>query len=165
MRPQDIVILIKILLLGDAPWQHRDLAGSLRLSVSEISDSLHRSHIAGLIDESRRKVYRENLLEFIEHGLHYVFPALPGTMETGVPTAHSQSYFKKKFNAELEYVWPDDEGPIRGLSIPPLYKGASKAVRTDPRLHLLLSAIDIYRVGRVRELKAAEEVLQKYILV
>lgn len=164
MRPQDIVILLKILTIQKENWQLRDLAFELDLSVSEISESLIRSHIAGLIDESRRKVYRKSLWEFLEHGIHYVFPQQPGTMVTGIPTAHSFKYFKEKIVSNLDYVWPDENGKIRGLSIKPLYKGVTKAVLNDQTLHMLLAAIDIIRVGKVRELNMALQVLSKNIL-
>ncbi len=58
MRPQDVVILLKILTIPEAGWQYRDLSSLLFISISEIAESLHRSHIAGLIDESKRKVHR-----------------------------------------------------------------------------------------------------------
>lgn len=74
MRLKDIVLLLKILTVSAPYWQHRDLAASLYVSTSEVSESLHRSHIAGLIDESKRKVQRQSLMEFILYGLHYVFP-------------------------------------------------------------------------------------------
>lgn len=164
MRPQDVVVLLKILTHTEAEWQYRDLASALALSVSEISESLHRSHLACLIDESKRRVFRKNLMEFIEHGLHYVFPQQPGTMVTGVPTAHSHTYFQSRFAAELNYAWPDENGWIRGLSIVPLYKGVTKAILKDDQLYLMLAAIDIIRVGRVREMKVALDVLRKTIL-
>lgn len=164
MRPQDIVVLLKILTYPELAWQYRDMAASLSLSVSEISESLHRSYIAGLVDESKRRVFRQSLMEFIEHGLHYVFPQQPGTMVTGIPTAHSHQFFQSQFAAELNYVWPDENGWLRGLSITPLYKGVPKAVRVDEQLYLLLAAIDIIRVGRVREIKLALNTLSKTIL-
>jgi len=164
MRPQDIVVLLKIITIGNVDWQYRDLSSTLFLSTSEVSESLYRSHIAGLVDESKRKVFRQSLMEFIEHGLHYVFPQQPGTMLTGIPTAHSQLLFKSYFSAELEYVWPDENGWIRGLSIIPLYKGVTKAIKTDDELYILLAAIDIIRVGRTRELKVALDILHNKIM-
>lgn len=136
----------------------------LSISVSEISESLHRSHIAGLVDSHRRVVHRASLMEFIEHGIHYVFPQLPGTLVTGFPTAHSHPHYKKVFSAEIDYVWPDTEGWVRGLAIHPLYKGAPLASRKDEKLYLLLAAIDILRVGRTREVKKALQDLKKGIL-
>lgn len=161
MRPQDVVVLLKILSTSQLDWQYRDLAAELSISVSEVSESLTRSHVAGLVDVSRRKVHRQSLMEFIQHGLRYVFPALPGTLVTGVPTAHSQQYFKKKFDADIDYVWPDDNGKSRGLALMPLHKGVPQAVKKDEQLYEWLAAIDILRAGRAREKKIALEVLKK----
>ena len=164
MRPQDIVILLKLFAMNSSDWQYRDLAHDLSISISEISESLNRSHLAGLIDESRRKVHRQSLMEFIEHGLHYVFPQAPGSMVTGVPTAHSHPYYKSKFASEMPYAWPYEGGSIRGLSILPLHNGVIKSIEKDEELYLLLASIDIIRVGRVRECKEAIKQLQKIIL-
>jgi hypothetical protein len=65
-----------------------------------------RSHIAGLIDESKRKIHRQSLMEFIRCGLYYVFPEVTGTMVTGIPTAHSYPFYSKQFKSEMNYVWP-----------------------------------------------------------
>jgi hypothetical protein len=164
MRPQDIVLLLKILTISEPDWQYRDLAASLYLSISEISESLNRSHIGGLIDESKRKVYRQSLMEFIRYGLHHVFPQVPGTMVTGIPTAHSYPFYSKLFKSEMNYVWPDDSGDSRGLAIQPLYPSVVKAVKKDELLYKLLASIDIIRVGRTRELKVAIGELEKIIL-
>jgi hypothetical protein len=164
MRPQDIVMLLKILTVSAPAWQYRDLAGSLYVSTSEVSESLNRSHIAGLIDESKRKVHRQSLMEFIRYGLHYVFPQVPGTMVTGIPTAHSHPFYARLFKSEMNYAWPDENGNMRGLAIQPLYPSVVKAVKQDELLYKLLASIDIIRVGRTRELKVAIGELQKIIL-
>jgi len=164
MRPQDVVILLKMLTIKEPNWQYRDLAGSLFISISEISESLNRSLLAGLIDESRRKVHRQSLMEFIQYGLHYVFPKVPGSMATGIPTAHSYSFYKPYFSSEQDYIWPDEDGTVRGLAIEPLYKNVVKAVKVDEDLHKLLASIDIIRVGKTRETKLALKELQKMIL-
>lgn len=164
MRPQDIVILLKIVICKDQSWQYRDLAGSLQLSLSEISESLARSEQAGFLDHTRKKVHKLALMEFIEHGLRYVFPQRPGTLVAGVPTCHSYSYYRSKFIADIQYVWPDTTGEVRGLAITPLYKGVPIAVQKDETLHLLLASIDILRVGKTREWKEALKVLYKTIM-
>jgi predicted transcriptional regulator len=164
MRPQDVVILLKILTIDTPDWQYRDLAQSLSISISEISESLNRSHLAGLIDVSRKKVFRQSLTEFIQYGLHYVFPQAPGTMVTGIATAHSHPFYKKKIISEINFVWPDEDGDIRGLAIQPLYKSVTKAVKKDEALYKLLASVDIIRVGKTRETKLAIEELKKFIL-
>ncbi len=163
MRPQDIVILLKILTIKEN-WQYRDLSSSLFMSLSEVSESLNRSYLAGLIDESRKRVFRQSLMEFLEYGIHYVFPQQPGTLVTGIPTAHSFGIYKQKFHSEENYVWADENGSIRGLAIVPLFKNVPKAVVQDKKLHLLLASIDIIRVGKTRELSLAMETLKNEIL-
>lgn len=164
MRPHDVVVLLKLLLLENKSWQYREIAFALFISVSEVAESLNRSHIAGLVDEAKRKVHRKSLMEFIIYGLHYVFPQEPGPMVTGIATAHSHPAYKDHFTTDVQYVWPDVTGNLRGFSIQPLYKNAVKAVRIDTQLYLLLASIDIIRVGRARELKMAVSELEKIIL-
>lgn len=164
MRPQDIVVLLKIVVTPKKDWQYRDLGSSLYLSVSEISESLHRSRIAGLIDDIKRNVHRQSLMEFIRYGLKYVFPQLPGTLVTGIRTAHSHPDFNKIFKGEINYVWPDLTGDTRGLAIQPLYNKVVNAALEDELLYKLLACIDVIRVGQTREIKMALDELQNVIL-
>jgi hypothetical protein len=164
MRPQDVVILLKILTIEHPGWQYRDLSASLYISISEIAESLNRSQLAGLVDVNKKNIFRQSLMEFIQYGLHYVFPQVPGTMVTGIGTAHSHPFYKKKFISEINYVWPDQDGDMRGLAIQPLYKSVVKAAKEDETLYKLLASIDIIRVGKTRETKLALEELKKFIL-
>lgn len=164
MRPQDIVILLKLLTIEEPDWQYRNLSASLSIAISEVSESLVRSHIAGLVDESRRQVHRQSLMEFLEHGIRYVFPQVPGSMVTGIATGHSHHFYKQHFASEFNYVWPYEDGNMRGLAIQPLHKGVPKACQQDELLYGLLAAIDIIRVGRVREKELALQQLQRAIL-
>lgn len=163
MRPQDIVILLKIVSKGMQPWQNKDLAYELSISQSEISDSLNRSQMAGLLNGEKKKVYKKSLLEFIEYGLHYVFPAIPGPFVNGIYTAHSHPFMKEKFSSENEYVWPQPRSEVRGFLIEPLYKDVVKAVVQDEKLYKMLALIDVIRVGRVRENQVAIKELKNMI--
>lgn len=49
MRPQDIVVLLKIISIHDS-WRNIDLANALQISPSEVSEALNRCMIARLID-------------------------------------------------------------------------------------------------------------------
>lgn len=164
MRPQDIVILLKMLTIKEKEWQYRDISAQLYISISEVSESLARSEVAHLVDHTRRQVHRQNLMEFIAHGLPFVFPAQPGTMVTGIYTAHSHPWFQQYFVSEMNYAWSYDEGTVRGLAIAPLYKTVPSACLVDSKLYLLLAAVDVLRVGRVREIKKALAVLKENIV-
>lgn len=164
MRPQDIVILLKIISTGHRPWQQRHLATELGISVSEISVSLNRSQIAGLVDGTKKRVHRQALLEFLQHGVRYVFPEMPGSVVIGMPTAHSHPYFQEKFISVDKYVWPDSNGQVRGQAIDPLHPGVPGAAVKDPVLYQLLASVDILRVGKKREIEMASALLKKMIL-
>ena len=164
MRPQDVAILLKIISKNSHNWQIVELANSLRISISEISESLNRSRIAGLIDYNKKKVNRQNLFEFLEHGVRYVFPQEPGAMVRGIPTAHSHSSMKKNFVSNVDYVWPASNGKAMGLMIEPFYPKQVEAVGEDEIYYKLLSLVDVIRVGKVREVKYAVTELKKNIL-
>ncbi len=166
MRPQDVVILLKLVALDGESWTRMGLATSLFLSQSEVSESLNRSRIAGLFDESKRVVNRAALLEFILFGLRYVFPVHPGSMVRGMPTSHSAPPMARKIvSGGEELVWPDDEGKIRGQAVEPLYPGVPAAARKDLALYELLVLVDALRVGKARERRAAEAELRRRIVL
>lgn len=163
MRPQDVVVLLKIVALGTETWLARDLASALRLSPAEVSNSLRRSAMAGLLDATRRKVVKGNLLDFLQHGLPYVFPQRPGGSVRGVPTAHSAPPLAAKFLSDEPYVWPFAKGSAKGQSIQPLYPGAVDAALDDALLYRLLALTDALRVGRTRErTEAAKELAKRF---
>src|SRR5690606_36222741 len=74
MRPHDIVILLKIVAKGNHDWLMKDIANELFISNSEVSESLNRSVLAGLIASDKKRVMRQALVEFITSGLKYVYP-------------------------------------------------------------------------------------------
>ena len=164
MRPQDIVILLKIVSKRKQIWQNKDLAYELFLSQSEVSESLNRSMIAGLINSEKEKVHRQSLLEFIRYGVHYVFPVIPGGLSHGVLTAHSHSLMRAEFASEQNYVWPEVGGKEMGLTVEPLYKDVVKAIKKDENLYNLLALVDVLRVGRAREINYALPILKTRIL-
>jgi len=162
MRPQDILVLLKIISMKNPDWLNLDIANSLNISQSEVSEALNRCKIARLIDGEKRKVYINSFKEFLIYGLKYVFPAEPGPIVRGIPTAHSASPIKEHISAGSEnYVWPYSKGILRGQSIEPLYNTIPSVVHNDQLLYELLAIIDTLRVGRVREIKIAIEELEK----
>jgi len=160
MRPLDIVVLSKIIAYGHHEWKIRNLSNDLGISLSEISESLNRSMIGGLIDNEKRQVFRNNLLDFLQHGVKYVFPAVPGPLSIGTPTAHSAPFFQAQFISNEAFVWPNPDGNIRGQVIEPLYVSVANAVKNDLILYEILAAIDILRIGRPREIKLANQALK-----
>ena len=162
MRPQDIVILLKILSMGDHEWNNADIANSLNISASEVTEALNRCKIARMIDTTKRKVHTNALKEFLISGLKYVFPVEPGSVVRGVPTAHSAKPISDHISGGNEnYVWPMAKGHLRGFAIDPLYRTVPEIVGNDPSLYELLVIADTLRVGRAREIQIAIAELDK----
>lgn len=164
MRPQDIVVLIKIILLEGKEWQFQDIARDLYISPAEVSESLSRSSYAGLINHERRKVFRNAFFEFLQFGMPYVFPQAPGAMTKGMATAHGHKYFKSSIVSNEIYVWPDANGIDYGQAIEPLYGNQVKAAKDDSELYEILAMLDVIRVGKNREKKVAINYLRKLLL-
>jgi hypothetical protein len=165
MRPQDLAILLKIVSLNAAPWRTTDLAAQLYISQSEISQALYSNWVAGLLDDTKRKVHRKSLMEFLIHGVKYVYPQKPGAIVRGTPTAHSAPPLSNLIQANKDvYVWPDEGGIVRGESIEPLYPSVPKAARIDQAFYELVALVDAIRVGKSREYEIAVEELKKRIL-
>lgn len=147
MRPQDVVILLKLIIDGEESSRIKDLSAKLFISASEISESLNRSTICGLLLPDSRVVNKDPFLKFLEHGLQYVFPAQLGPVMQGIFTAHSESSLYLSFSTEEKLVWADEMGKERGSTILPLYPTVIKAVKKDRILYKLLALCDIIRIG------------------
>lgn len=160
MRPQDIVILLKIVALGENEWFHHTLAEDLGISQSEVSQSLNRSKYAALIDYNRKNVRKMALLEFLIYGVRYAFPQQPGPIVRGIATAHSAPPINKSIISSDHYVWPSANGNIKGQAIIPLYPCVINAIKKDTKLYELLAMVDAIRVGRVREVNIAKKELE-----
>lgn len=163
IKPQDILILMKILSMDRRDWRQVDLAESLDISQSEVSQSLVRLKYADLLTDDTRNVMRSSLLEFLLHGIKYAFPQKPGAMVRGIPTAHSAPPLKNEILSNENYVWPTATGDVRGFRVDPLYPSIPKAVKNDLKLYAMLALVDAIRIGRAREKKLAEQELKKLI--
>ncbi len=158
LKPQDILVTLKLLAHPNAAWSYPRLAVDLSMSASEVHSSVRRATLVGLLQDNKRHTpNRKALLEFLVHGLKYVFPAGLGRLTRGVPTAHAAPPLLGQFAASDEPppVWPDPEGSVRGQELEPLYRSVPKAARADPQLYELLSLVDAVRSGRARERELA----------
>lgn len=163
MKPQDIVILFKILSWQGEDWKQAVLSSQLGISQSEISESIRRSKYSGLISSLDMSVNRIALIEFVIYGLKYVFPQKPGPILRGVPTAHSAPFLQGNFFSDINFVWPSARGTSQGQAIIPLYKTVPKAIESDEDLYQYLAIADVVRVGKVREKEMAIKLLKQKI--
>jgi len=147
----------------------RALEESTGISKSEVSGALKRYYEVGLAKPERKtsapRANTKALYEFIVYGLKYVFPARPGAMVRGIPTAHAAPVLAGKLLSGGEFicVWEDAHGKYQGQAIPPLFRTVPKAVRQDPNLYAMLALVDAIRLGAEREAGVARELLAEYL--
>ena len=136
MKPQDILVLLKLLLSEKEEWSQPGLAKSLHMSASEVNHGLKRLAKAKLYNPVTKKCLRRSLAEFLIHGAKYAFPTEPGSLRHGIPTAHCAPPLSKAlvFDPADCYVWEDRTGSVVGQTIEPIYSSAPKAAKEDPRL-------------------------------
>lgn len=161
LKPQDVVILLKIVTLGNKDWMNNQLANDLGISPAEISCSLERCRMAKLIDNTKKRVNILSFQDFMIYGLKYVYPILPGAIVRGMPASISADPIKRKISqGQDSYVWPSKDGTHRGQAILPLYRTVPKACEKDSALYEMLVIADTLRMGRVREIEIAIEELK-----
>ncbi|MFN3378782.1 MAG: hypothetical protein ACK41O_04955 [Runella zeae] len=147
------------------PPNNKSIATSLQISEAEVSESLRRSSYAGLIlDLKHKQISKKALLDFILYGLKYVFPARPGSLVRGIPTAQSAPVLNKLIVSDEHFVWEYAEGKVRGQLIEPLYPTVPAIVMNNSNLYGLLALVDAIRTGSSRTVRLASEELEKRIL-
>ena len=172
LKPQDIVIALKMIAVGDVRWTYVQFSYELYISASEINAGIKRLTQSNLIilnhegNNSPPAIVRNALIEFLIHGVKYAFPPVRGELTRGMPTAYAAPPLSKKIirSKDPPPVWPDKDSKVRGYSFAPLYRTVPKAARQDQKLYELLALVDAIRDGRARERRKAERFLKKRIL-
>jgi len=162
LKPQDIIILLKLIALGEDQWSYASLAGDLFMSTSEVHAGIKRAVAARLMDSQRGRPLKQSLEEFLIHGVKYAFAPDHGGLTRGVPTGYAAPPLNDLISQPTESppVWPDPEGDTRGYEFSPLYKSVPKAALKDKKLYELLAIIDAIRDGRAREREIAVKELK-----
>ena len=165
LKPQDILVILKLVALNQSGWSYNVLALELGMSPSEVHAAVKRALAARLVVRDRDKIFPNirNLEEFIVHGLKYVFIPERGELTRGIPTGYAAPPLQDfiSISSEPPPVWPDADGEVRGEAFSPLYKSVPKAVREDRNLYELLVLVDAIRGGRAREREIAIKEIRK----
>jgi hypothetical protein len=167
LKPQDVVVTLKLLAYRSTRPTFSQIASDLAMSQSEVHGAVKRAQSAHLLHgpEIFDRPNVSSLEEFLIHGVKYAFPAERGGPSRGIPT----SYAAPPLNAliapsdEPIPVWPHPEGTKRGTAFAPLYKTAPIAAMRDSTLYQMLALVDAVRDGRARERQLAEQELIKML--
>ncbi len=165
LKPQDVVVALKLVALGQESWSYQRLSAELHMSASEINAAVKRGRRARLLAASSEQAAHPRpvimaLQEFLVHGIKFAFPPDRGELTLGVPTSYAGPPLAggDKPNEDLPPVWPHPRGPVRGYAFSPLYKSVPDAAMDDSGLYELLVLVDAMRDERSRnQNRAARE--------
>lgn len=166
LRPQDLVILLRLALADGPAPSYAILADELCLTASGIHAGVKRAEVAQLLykDEAGKAiVIKEALRLFAQHGARYAFPATRGGESRGMPTSYAAAPLVDKIvagNSPLP-VWPYKGGSARGIVFYPLYPSVPQAAMRNPALYELLALFDAVRGGSLRERALAVAILEE----
>jgi hypothetical protein len=154
--------VVVALQLARRPGAHYlDLARSLHLGVAEVHRGVRRLEGAGLVQVLERRVNRQALLEFLVHGVRYVFPAVLGAETLGTLTGAAAPILAGKIPGGSSAVWLHAEGKTRGVGLVPLYGAAPRAALEDEQLYRALALVDVLRMGQLQERRLAQGLLDE----
>lgn len=165
LKPQDLLILFKMACHKDKSFTYAQLAQDLGISASEAHASLRRASLARLVFDSEegQVIQRPALKDFVLHGARYCFPASMGAPTAGIPTGYAAAPLRELIvqPADLPPVWPQPNGPVRGIALTPLYRTVAAAAARDHKLHECLALFDALRIGAARERELAQQLLSE----
>lgn len=165
LKPQDVMVVLKLVSLGPVEWSYNELAVQLGMSPSEVHAAVKRLLQAHLAAETESNILANvgNLEEFLSHGLKYAFVPELGQLTRGLPTRYAAPPLQNTVVSSNEPppVWPDPEGTVRGVAFSPIYPSAPGAARRDKKLYEMLTLVDALRGGSARERNLAVVELKK----
>jgi hypothetical protein len=164
LRPFDVAVALRLTLVPEDRYE--PLAMALATSTSAVHRAVARLQQAGLCLPGSRTVVHSALLEFLEHGVRFAFPAMHGQERVGMPTAGAHPELGNALQADDELrplVWPMEGGAARGESLVPLFTGVTRVAARDARMHLLLALVDVLRAGSPGQRRAAMGYLTTYL--
>lgn len=167
LKPQDLAVALKLVVLKDDWLPYAKLGEVLCLSRFEAHAAVQRLLAAGLLAEvdAVPRVIKSALREFVVHGARYAYPAVAGGITVGMPTAYGMAPLRDDLSVSDDQVpvWPYGEGTHRGIAILPLYEKLPMAAERDFAFHELLALFDALRMGRARERALAGTYLEERI--
>jgi hypothetical protein len=163
LKPQDLMVVLKLVVLKDKSLTYAQLARTLGMSASEVHASVMRAKEARLVrmQDGKPRPILAAVREFLLYGAKYAFPASLGAPTRGMPTAYAAPPLESKITQSNEPppVWPDPKGSQRGSSFAPLYPTAPRAAKEDASLYQYLALFDAVRGGAARERELASQLL------
>lgn len=164
MKPQDVVVAIKLVGYQNENWSYASLGEEVGIGHNQAHLACKRLTAASLM--SQKHVLKRNLVEFLIHGVKYVFPPVwEDGPQHGIPTAVSGPDMKKELRTPQIVVWPTGRRKDpKGDALRPLHECVYTVIENDPLTYQVLSILESIRIGRAREREVAADLIRKKIL-
>lgn len=132
LKPQDVMIVLKIVAMHQREWKYSEAALELYMSPSEVHAGVKRLKKCCLLNEMtmgfgtvETKLHLPdiaNIKEFLQHGLRYVFPSVVTEPVSGLPTSYGVVHlFFEGYTSKMSYipVWEHNVGDYMGVGVKP----------------------------------------------
>jgi hypothetical protein len=160
LKPVDIAVLCALISWPPGQeWTQATVANMIGISQSNVHRALRQLERSGLW--SGRAPRKTSVRELLAHGVRYVYPPELGPPTRGLPTAHAGPATSGQLVVPQPYVWPWEAGLAFGPALAPLHPCVPGAASTHPQFHELMAVVDVFRVGRAREVRIAEDWLNR----
>ena len=166
LKPQDIVIAVKLLTWPSAEWSFHALGVSLGIGHNQVHLAYKRLILCDLVNKESKRTIKTNLFEFLVHGMRYVFPAIWQGESSGIPTSISGPSLKGLIKSGERIVWPTKNvaNPVKGRGLLPIHDSVIVAALSDRKCYEILSVGEALRSGGAREREVASQELKGLIL-
>ena len=171
LKPQDVVVAVKVFILEGRKWSFQTAATSLGLSsVSVVHQAFTRGRRAGLYYQTSAgwRVNKPRLRDLLAHGVPSMYYPIQGPATSGVETGPAASpvkmYFPPAGKGYPRSVWPKiGKQSTTGESLEPIHACVPEAALADDRLHEIFALVDVVRLMTGKERKIAVELLERII--
>jgi hypothetical protein len=163
LKPQDVVVAAK-LAVGFQHFTYAQLSSAVGLAPSQVHASVKALRQSRLLAQDERDdlaINRFRLIEFLIHGVPYMFPATVTHPTKGLATVSALDEMKELFLSQRDYVWPFPGAKDTGVGLVPLHHCVFKAVQNDLTTYRILMAVDAIRIGDARERDVGISVIRR----
>ena len=97
------------------------------------------------------EVNKIGLYSLLVNSIQFLIPAEVGSIINGVPTAFSSPDSREHFaQEEFPYVWSQQKGDTKGISLEPIYSKAALLKDNNDDLYKVLGILDLLRIPNAR---------------
>jgi|GEM_PF-2387873 len=138
MKPQDVLLALKIVANTPLSLRQIDLAHSLHISQSEINRSLARLAECTIYIKETKTIDILKLMEFIEHAAPFVLHINRTGPTGGKPLFQSKRYKHNRFQIPVQWGWTNQKGKKGLHGYAPFHPSVPISCQSDPALHRLV---------------------------